>query len=199
VPPAVPSKRASLTQQQRAHAVACAHQVSADVLPCTDEMTHPLLCGARDPDRVQLVDHQPPLQPLGVAPVGLDRVAGWPLSCTAPRSTLDARGRQCSGERESSGHGLIPHPRRTRQRAAQNATTALVSPGSPYTHLAVARSIVAATTLGGEHPARGNYEPVPRHPMIAVGTRATPERLTGACSCAGADPHIISGRPMHRP
>ena len=51
-----------------------AHQIAADVLTRTDQITKRLFLDVRNPDRVQAVDHQQSHQPLSVAAIGLDLV-----------------------------------------------------------------------------------------------------------------------------
>jgi hypothetical protein len=65
-----------VAQQQLRQAVTAAHQIDADSLARTDEVTQRFFLGARDTHRMQLARQQQPDEMLGVTAIGLHLIAG---------------------------------------------------------------------------------------------------------------------------
>jgi hypothetical protein len=70
-----PGKVALAAQQERRQPMPRAHQVRAQILAATDQVTPLLLRFARDPDQPQFARGEQPRQPDRVALVGLDPIA----------------------------------------------------------------------------------------------------------------------------
>jgi hypothetical protein len=110
-----PSEGDVVAQQQLAQPVTGAHQITPHILACPDQVTQRLLLGARNPHRVQTVDHQQPHQPLRVTPVGLHLVLGRALDLPRCRDhTLNVMKEGPPGARDNgrlvtqSGHEEVP-------------------------------------------------------------------------------------------
>ena len=109
-----------VAQQQLAQSLPGAHQITSDSLPGADDIAQRLLLAARDPDRVQSVDHQQAQHPLGVALIGLDLIRGRPLDLPRRRDHTPNPGRVQRPRQPVAGRPrLIRGARRTRQRAAE--------------------------------------------------------------------------------
>jgi hypothetical protein len=109
-----------VSQQQLRESLSGAHQIAADRLPGADDIAQRLLLAARDPDRVQAVDHQQPQHPLTIALIGFHPIRARPLDLPrrrdhAPDPGRVQRPRQAIARRPC----LIRHPRRTRQQRTE--------------------------------------------------------------------------------
>ena len=156
-----------VTQQQLAHPVTSAHQVTANVLRARTRSRNASSRVLGHPDRMQPVDHQQPQQPLGVTPIGLDPVAGRTLDLARCRDhTLDAGGHQRPRERKPGRPGLIGHPGRARQRGAERHDLARLTRQPARARLPRPRDPSSPRRRSpGERQDQPNCEPVPcRHP-----------------------------------
>ena len=157
--PVVAVKAMVVAEQQLAQAVASAHQIAADVLARTHQVTQRFLLDAGDPDPVQRTDHQQPQQPLGIAAVGLDPIVGRALDLPGAATTHPT---PAASSARASPNPVGPASYSTRAgpgSPAQNSTTSRVTPG---------------TGTPPAHPTRGPSLP-PAHFQ-----HARPDRLQAA-------------------
>ncbi len=190
-------------QKQLAHAVAGAHQITADVLAGSDEVPQRLLLPGGNPDRVQTVDHQQPHESLRVTTVGLHPILRWTLDLPRCRDhAVDSCTLERPGERETRRTRLVGDPRRAGQPSAElhhRTRSARQPPRAQLTRLAVDRH--------RQHLRRVHIQPSPtanlchgRH-LHDCGRRPGHSwTLNPRTSCAGADPHTNTGRrpAVHR-
>jgi hypothetical protein len=104
-------------QQQFADPVAGAHQIAAQILPGTNQITQRLRLRRRDDDRPQLPGREQPGELEGVARVGLDPVAG--LTRDRPRRADHHLHSGCpagAGQAKPGRPGLIDRADLTGQR-----------------------------------------------------------------------------------
>ena len=143
--------------------MARAHQIAAQILTRAHQVTQRLLLLARDPDRVQAVDHQQPQHALGVAPVGLHAILRRPLDLARRRHhATDPRGAQPARQGEPGRPGLIRRARRTRQPGAELDDLARHTRQPPAAHLTRARRRRSPPArYARAHPDRPSCEPVP--------------------------------------
>ena len=120
----------AVAEQQLGQSLPSAHQIPTHVLPRADEITERLLLDARDPDRVQPVDHQQPQHPLGVPQVGLDLVLRRALDLPRRRHHAPDPA-ACSARASPYPVGPASYAARDGPGSrARNSTTFAVSPDS---------------------------------------------------------------------
>ena len=191
-----------VAQQQLREPMPRAHQIAAQILPRADQVTQRFRLDARHRDAMQLPRRQQPHQPLGVTPIGLDPITRRPRN--QPRradQTIDTDRLQPAREHEPGRPGLIGRAHRTRQPRRERRHLLAASRQPPHPQLAR-----IAIQHRGHHTAHVHIKGRPglslRHvgtPMIAVGAQANSRTLNPRTSCAGADPHITTGRRTDRP
>jgi hypothetical protein len=109
-----------MAQQQLGQPVARAHQIAAQILTGTHQITQRLLLHARDRDRTKLTGHQQPDQALGIAAIGLHAIRRPPRD--QPRRahhTLHPHRPQLARQHEPRRPRLIRRAHRPRQRARE--------------------------------------------------------------------------------
>jgi hypothetical protein len=109
-----------VAQQQLREPVPAAHQINADRLTGTDQVTQRFLLIARNPDCVKLAGHQQPGEQLRVATIGLHAVPARARDLARRRDhTLHATLRELPREPVPCRAGLIRNARRPRQPRAE--------------------------------------------------------------------------------